>query len=209
MRTPDLTRHGLAPAGPVFAHLSVPELVEHALRRGEGNLADNGALNALTGERTARSPKDKYTVRDPSLEKEIDWTRNKAMSPELFDRLLKKALAYANSRELFVLDAAACAEPDNRLTLRVVAEQAWHALFARCLFRLPTVHESAGPSLRRGRGGAQFPRRHRAELRAEDPARRRHPLRRRDQEVDLLGADGPVADEGRLPDALLGQHRQG
>jgi phosphoenolpyruvate carboxykinase (ATP) len=141
MRTPDLTRHGLAPAGPVFAHLSVPELVEHALRRGEGNLADSGALNALTGERTARSPKDKYTVRDPSVEKEIDWTRNKAISPELFDRLLKKALAYANSRELFVLDAAACAEPDNRLTLRVVAEQAWHALFARCLFRLPTVHE--------------------------------------------------------------------
>jgi phosphoenolpyruvate carboxykinase (ATP) len=136
-----LTRHGLAPAGPVFAHLSVPELVEHALRRGEGNLADNGALNALTGERTARSPKDKYTVRDSSVEKEIDWTRNKAMSPEQFDRLLKKALAYANTRELFVVDAAACAEPDHRLTLRVVAEQAWHALFGCCLFRPPTVHE--------------------------------------------------------------------
>ena len=72
MRTPDLSRHGLAPAGPVFAHLSAPELVEHALRRGEGNLADNGAFNALTGERTARSPKDKYTVLDPSVETEID-----------------------------------------------------------------------------------------------------------------------------------------
>jgi phosphoenolpyruvate carboxykinase (ATP) len=141
MRTPDLSRHGLAPAGPVFAYLSAPELVEHALRRGEGNLADNGAFNALTGERTARSPKDKYTVRDTSVEKEIDWTRNKAMSPEQFDRLLKKALAYANARELFVEDAAACADPDHRLTLRVVAEQAWHALFSRCLFRPPTVHE--------------------------------------------------------------------
>jgi phosphoenolpyruvate carboxykinase (ATP) len=141
MRTPDLSRHGLAPTGPVFAHLSAPELVEHALRRGEGNLADSGAFNALTGERTARSPKDKYTVREPSIESEIDWTRNKPMAQELFDRLLKQAIAYANARELFVEDAAACADPTHRLTLRVVAEQAWHALFARCLFRPPTVAE--------------------------------------------------------------------
>ena len=141
MRSPNLSRHGLAPTGPVFAHLSAPELVEHALRRREGNLADSGAFNAHTGERTARSPQDKYTVREPSIEKEIDWARNKAMAPDTFDRLLTKAIAYANTRELFVLDAAACADPTHRLTLRVVAEQAWHALFARCLFRLPTVTE--------------------------------------------------------------------
>ena len=142
MRAPDLARHGLAPAGPVFAHLSAPELVEHALRRQEGNLADSGAFNALTGERTARSPKDKYVVREPSIEREIDWGKvNQPMSPETFDRLLTKALAYANTRELFVEDAAACADPAHRLTVRVVAEQAWHALFARRLFRAPTAAE--------------------------------------------------------------------
>ena len=116
MRTPNLSRHGLAPAGPVFAYLSAAELVEHALRRGEGDLADSGAFNALTGERTARSPQDKYTVRDPSIEKEIDWGPTRRWRPRRSTGCLKKALAYANARELFVVDAAACADPDHRLT---------------------------------------------------------------------------------------------
>jgi phosphoenolpyruvate carboxykinase (ATP) len=145
MRAPDLSRHGLAPAGPVHANLSAPELVEHALRRREAELADSGALGALTGERTARSPDDKYVVRDPSIDADIDWTRNKPLSPEAFDRLLKQAREYAGGRELFVQDAAACADPKHRLTLRVVAEQAWHALFARCLFLPPTAKELESP----------------------------------------------------------------
>ena len=49
-----------------------------------------------------------------------------------------------DGRELFVEDAAACADPDHRLTLRVVAEQAWHALFIRTLF-IPTDSAAAGP----------------------------------------------------------------
>lgn len=142
MSVVDLSRHGLAPTGPVHANLSVAELVEHALRRNEGQLADNGAFNALTGERTARSPEDKYVVREPNVESEIDWGKtNQPVQPETFDRLLKQAQTYANSKELFVLDAVACADPKHRLTLRVIAEQAWHAHFSHCLFRKPTVEE--------------------------------------------------------------------
>jgi phosphoenolpyruvate carboxykinase (ATP) len=141
MPAPDLSRHGLAPTGPVRHNLAAADLVEHALRRGEGQLADSGAFVALTGERTARSPDDKYTVRDPTFEHQIDWTRNKPMSPEVFDRLLKQAKEYASGRELFVQDAAACADPKHRLSLRVVAEQAWHALFAKCLFLPPSAKE--------------------------------------------------------------------
>jgi phosphoenolpyruvate carboxykinase (ATP) len=142
MPLPDLSRHGLVPTGAVHANLSAAELVEHALRRSEGQLAENGAFNALTGERTARSPEDKYVVREPSVEAEIDWGKtNHPMSPEVFDRLLKQSLAFANSRELFVLDAFACADPKHRLPLRVIAEQAWHAHFSRCLFLRPTPEE--------------------------------------------------------------------
>ena len=81
----DLSRHGLTPAGPVHANLSYAELVEHALRRNEGQLAENGAFNALTGERTARSPDDKYIVRDSSVASEIDWGKtNQPMDPSRF-----------------------------------------------------------------------------------------------------------------------------
>ncbi|MBO0699460.1 MAG: phosphoenolpyruvate carboxykinase (ATP) [Zavarzinella sp.] len=145
MPAPDLSRHGLNPTGPVRANLAAADLVEHALRRGEGQFADSGAFNALTGERTARSPDDKYTVRDAAFETDIDWTRNKPMSPDTFDRLLRQATGYASNRELFVQDAAACADPKHRLTLRVVAEQAWHALFAQCLFLPPSAPELTSP----------------------------------------------------------------
>ena len=109
----------------------------------------------------------------------------------------------------------------HRLPLRVVTEKAWHALFARCLFLRPTAEQL------RGRAGVDHP--HACPTctptppsTAPSPRRAspsdfepklvlivRHPLRRRDQEVGLHGAQLPAAAEGRLPDALLGQHRAG
>lgn len=144
MPVPDLSRHGLAPVCAIHANLPAAELVEHALRRGEGQLAESGSFVALTGERTARSPKDKYFVRESSIEREIDWgATNQPMSSAAFDRLLVQAQKYASGLELFVQDAAACADPQHRLNVRVIAEQAWHAHFARCLFLRPNAAELA------------------------------------------------------------------
>jgi phosphoenolpyruvate carboxykinase (ATP) len=142
MPVPDLSRHGLAASGPFHANRSAAELAEHALRRGEGLFSDTGSLVVYTGERMARSPDDKYIVHEPGTDSEIDWGKtNKPMSPEVFDRLLAQARAYANHRELFILDAYACADPRHRLRLRVIAELAWHAHFARCLFLRPSRQE--------------------------------------------------------------------
>ena len=69
---------GLGNTGRVWANLSPAALTEHAVRRREGLLTDLGAVVAYTGKRTGRSPKDKYTVQEPGVAEQVDWTANRA-----------------------------------------------------------------------------------------------------------------------------------
>ncbi len=67
---------------------------------------------------------------------QIDWGKvNQPLSSAAFDRLFDRVRAYLQGRELFVCDGAACADPAHTLPVRVVAEAAWHALFAQCMLR--------------------------------------------------------------------------
>jgi phosphoenolpyruvate carboxykinase (ATP) len=133
---PDLTVHGIYPSKAVHARLSPAALLEFALARREGQLTDRGALVALTGKHTGRAPQDRYLIQEPSSEKEVDWGKvNRPMSPAVFDQLLSRVQQYLRDRDLFVCDASACADPRYRLPVRVIADKAWHALFAQCLFR--------------------------------------------------------------------------
>lgn len=116
-------------------NLSAEELVKEALRRGEGVLAANGALVVRTGKRTGRSPNDRFFVSDPSTDKTIEWgNTNRPFDALQCDRLLDKVTKYLESREIFVRDSFACADPSNRFPIRVVTEFAWHNLFAQSLF---------------------------------------------------------------------------
>jgi len=133
----DLSGIGIETKGLVYENLSVPALVEQAVARGEGVLAQTGALVARTFERTGRSPKDKFIVKDDETSSRVWWDNNRATTPEVFERLWDKALAHLNSRDLFVVDAWACADPAHRINVRLITEFAWHALFARQLFRRP------------------------------------------------------------------------
>ncbi len=135
---------GLHPAKAPIANAPAPVLVELSLARRESLLIDNGALAAYTGERTGRSPKDRYVVRDSQTDSLVDWgSINQPIEPEQFDRILKRVQDYLNHRELFVCDGAACADPAHRLRVRVVSEQAWHTLFSQCLFLRPGPAELA------------------------------------------------------------------
>jgi phosphoenolpyruvate carboxykinase (ATP) len=119
--------------------LAPSALVEQALTRGEGLLTDSGALVAYTGKITGRSPKDRYLVAEAARPDEIWWgPANRPMPPAVFDRLYDKACAYLQNRDLFVVNASACADPKYGLPVRIVAEKAWHALFAQCLLRPAT-----------------------------------------------------------------------
>lgn len=123
-------------------NLSPAELIEQAIIRGEGKLADNGALAADTGKFTGRSPKDKFLVADEITEDSVWWGDiNIRISPEKFERLYGKMLDYIVDKELFVRDVYACAMPEYRMNVRVVTETAYANLFAHNMFLRPKKEE--------------------------------------------------------------------
>ncbi len=129
-----LETHGLRTTETIHWNLTTPALYEHALRRGEALIAEGGALVANTAPYTGRSPNDKFIVREASSEKNIWWDNNRAVSAEIFDALRQSVCAHLATRELFVRDMFAGADPKYRLPVRVINEYAWHNLFARNMF---------------------------------------------------------------------------
>ncbi|MGH9661928.1 MAG: phosphoenolpyruvate carboxykinase (ATP), partial [Bryobacteraceae bacterium] len=116
-------------------NLGTAQLVEHALRGGEGQLSSGGALCVRTGQFTGRSPKDKFIVRDRATESAVEWGAvNQPMTPEQFGGLEKKVRAFLDGRETYVQDCWGGADPAYALPIRVVTQYAWHSLFARQLF---------------------------------------------------------------------------
>ncbi|HEY0976903.1 MAG TPA: phosphoenolpyruvate carboxykinase (ATP) [Flavobacteriales bacterium] len=141
----DLSKIGLKHLGDIYWNLDPAELVEHTIVNGEGVLADSGALAIETGEFTGRSPKDKFCVKDAKTENTVWWGDvNFPFSPERFDALKNRMVAYLTGRDVYVKDAYACADPTYRLNIRVVAEQPWSAMFAGNMFLRPTPDEIDG-----------------------------------------------------------------
>ncbi len=126
-------------------NLSPADLIERALLAGEGRLASNGALVCMTGDRTGRSPNDKHLEDTPAIHPHIAWGKvNQPIPPGAFDAALRIAVEHLNAQKrLFAFEGFAGADPAYRLGVRVVTEQAWHALFARTLF-IPQGSRAAG-----------------------------------------------------------------
>jgi phosphoenolpyruvate carboxykinase (ATP) len=128
-----LVEHGLFPIR-IYPNLTPPSLIEHALRRSEGVLTKQGAFAAITSPHTGRSAKDKFLVEEPGSSDRIWWDKNARLDSAAFDRLLDDVRAYLDSRELFVQDLFAGADPAFRLPVRFITPNAWHALFVRNMF---------------------------------------------------------------------------
>lgn len=139
-----LDNHDIENTGTTYWNLTTPLLVEEAIRRREGRLAHLGPMAVRTGQHTGRSPKDKVVVRDDTTEDLIWWGEvNKAITPTQFEGLRRRMLAYLQGRDLFVQDCYAGADPEYRLPIRIITEQAWHSLFAHNMFIRPAESDLA------------------------------------------------------------------
>ena len=133
----DLSAYGIHPAKAVHWDLTTPDLYEHTLARGEGQLAHKGALVVETVPYTGRSPLDKYVVREPDTESDIWWGDvNHPMEPETFLALYRRVGEYLGEQDLYLQDLYAGADPRNRLSVRSITESPWHSLFTRNMFIL-------------------------------------------------------------------------
>src|SRR5258706_2812724 len=128
----------------IRANLGSTELIEHAVRRGEGQLSDRGAFTAITSPHTGRSPKDKFLVDEPGSSSQIWWDRNEKLSGAHFEKMLAAARAHLSEQpELFVQDLFGGADPTYRLPVRFITPNAWQALCVRNRFIRPSLGELA------------------------------------------------------------------
>src|SRR5687767_14298818 len=89
-----LATQGLKPRGRIHWNLTAAPLIEEAIQRREGKLADMGPFTAVTAPHTGRSPNDKFVVREPGTEGDIDWGKvNQPYPQEKFDLLLADVTA--------------------------------------------------------------------------------------------------------------------
>jgi phosphoenolpyruvate carboxykinase (ATP) len=137
----DLSVHGLHVTGRVRRNPTTALLYTHALRGGDGVLAEGGPIVFDTGRFTGRSPKDKHIVREPQSEDRIWWSGNNPIAERHFDGIRQKVMSYLAGRDLYVVDAFAGADPAHRIGVRIVTYSPYHALFTKTLFIDPAPEE--------------------------------------------------------------------
>ncbi|MCB1827270.1 MAG: phosphoenolpyruvate carboxykinase [Coxiellaceae bacterium] len=122
----------------VHVDLSSDELLKHALENQEGVLSATGAFSTTTGERTGRSPKDRFIVKDAMTAETVDWGDvNQPVTPEKFQALWARVAEYMNDKPAYISHLRVGADENDFLPVEVITEQAWHNLFAHHLFIEP------------------------------------------------------------------------
>ena len=119
--------------------LGTEELIDVAVKNNEGVIASNGALSLETGERTGRSPNDRFIVEEDSTSHLIDWGDiNKPFDADKFSLLWDKVDAYLAEKDRYLSKVHVGAHADHYIPVNVMAESASHSMFSRLIFISPT-----------------------------------------------------------------------
>lgn len=144
-----LDQLGITKLPKIYRNLSYQRLfeLEQANKEGVVAKAEYGPTFTVdTGKFTGRSPKDRWIVLNPGTEtaENIDWNEiNQHTTPEVYEELYDKAIAYMNSRrDAYVFDGYCGTSPTSRKKVRFVTEMAWQQHFVTNMFIRPEqAHE--------------------------------------------------------------------
>jgi len=115
--------------------LSTEELIKAAVENKEGVIASNGALSLETGQRTGRSPNDRFIVKEESTSSLIDWGEiNKPFDAEKFNRLWDKVETYLAEKNRYLSRVHVGAHNDHYIPVNVITESAAHSMFSKLIF---------------------------------------------------------------------------
>ena len=118
--------------------MSTDQLIDAAVANKEGIIASNGAFSTTTGERSSRSPEDRFIVKEAHTEDLIEWGEvNRPFDREKFNSLWDKVESYLAKKSSYISDVHVGAHPEYYLPVQVTTETAWHSLFARLIFITP------------------------------------------------------------------------
>ncbi len=140
-----LEKHGIHLAN-VLRNPHPPVLYEAALKYEQGSaITSRGALVAMSGEKTGRSPKDKRVVDEDSTRDEVWWGPvNMKLKPHTFMINRERAIDYLNTCDrLYVIDGFAGWDEEYRIKVRIICARAYHALFMRNMLIRPTPEQLA------------------------------------------------------------------
>jgi phosphoenolpyruvate carboxykinase (ATP) len=133
-----LEKIGIVNLERIYWNTPTPALYERVVRRREGYLSHMGPLVVRTGYYTGRAAKDKFIVEEPSSQGKVWWGEINQCFPEAsFDALCKRVFSYLETQQVFVQDCFAGADPAHEVPVRVITQDAWHALFARTMLIRP------------------------------------------------------------------------
>jgi len=138
-----LAQHGIT-VTEVLRNPSPARLYELGLQREKGTaITSTGALVALSGAKTGRSPKDKRIMEHPDSVNDVWWGPvNIKLSEHIFLTNRERGIDYLNTREfLYCIDGYAGWDPKYRLKVRVICARAYHALFMYNMLIRPTAAE--------------------------------------------------------------------
>jgi phosphoenolpyruvate carboxykinase (ATP) len=145
MQSFSLETHGIT-VGRVLRNASPALLYEEALRNEPGTaVSSTGAMIALSGAKTGRSPKDKRVVSHAQVLDDVWWGEvNVSLEDRVFDIAQRSAVDYLNTRDqLYVVDGFAGWDDQHRVKVRIICERAYHALFMHNMLIRPTPAQLA------------------------------------------------------------------